>query len=136
MAEDGYNLVVVGGGPGGYVAAIRAAQLGMRTACVEPRGSLGGTCLNVGCIRARPALPRRCSICRLSLGASSELYALGGAPWLRGARQFKAKGVGLGADVPSFSTPASRASSSTSTNSPSDATMDRKRRGRPSSMLG
>jgi dihydrolipoamide dehydrogenase len=45
-----YDLVVIGGGPGGYVAAIRAAQLGMRVACVEKRANLGGTCLNVGCI--------------------------------------------------------------------------------------
>ena len=63
MAEDGYNLVVVGGGPGGYIAAIRAAQLGMRVACVESRGSLGGTCLNVGCIPSKALLQ------------SSELYA-------------------------------------------------------------
>ncbi|MGR3679057.1 MAG: FAD-dependent oxidoreductase, partial [Paracoccaceae bacterium] len=44
-----FDLIVVGAGPGGYVAAIRAAQLGLRVACVEGRGSLGGTCLNVGC---------------------------------------------------------------------------------------
>ena len=43
------NVVVIGGGPGGYVAAIKASQLGLKTACVEKRGSLGGTCLNVGC---------------------------------------------------------------------------------------
>jgi len=45
-----YDVVVIGGGPAGYVAAIRAAQLGMTTACVEGRGRLGGSCLNVGCI--------------------------------------------------------------------------------------
>lgn len=43
------NVVVIGGGPGGYVAAIKASQLGLKTACVEKRGTLGGTCLNVGC---------------------------------------------------------------------------------------
>ncbi len=48
MADKSYDLVVIGGGPGGYVAAIRAAQLGLTTACVEGRGSLGRTCLNVG----------------------------------------------------------------------------------------
>ena len=48
--EDNFDLVVIGGGPGGYVCAIRAAQLGLKTACVESRGTLGGTCLNVGCI--------------------------------------------------------------------------------------
>ncbi len=51
--SDAYDLVVIGGGPGGYVAAIRAAQLGMKTACVEQRSTLGGTCLNVGCIPSK-----------------------------------------------------------------------------------
>ena len=54
--SDAYDLVVIGGGPGGYVAAIRAAQLGLRTACVEKRGTLGGTCLNVGCIPSKAML--------------------------------------------------------------------------------
>ena len=47
---DRYDVVVIGAGPGGYVAAIRAAQLGFSVACVESRGTLGGTCLNIGCI--------------------------------------------------------------------------------------
>ncbi len=51
-----YDVVVIGGGPGGYVAAIRAGQLGLKTACVEMRGSLGGTCLNVGCIPSKELL--------------------------------------------------------------------------------
>ena len=55
MSEP-YDLVVIGGGPGGYVCAIRAAQLGMRVACVEKRGALGGTCLNVGCIPSKALL--------------------------------------------------------------------------------
>src|SRR3984893_917194 len=50
---DRYDVVIIGGGPGGYVAAIRAAQLGLKTACVEGRGSLGGTCLNIGCIPSK-----------------------------------------------------------------------------------
>lgn len=54
--SDNYDLVVVGGGPGGYVAAIKAGQLGLKTACVEMRGSLGGTCLNVGCIPSKALL--------------------------------------------------------------------------------
>jgi dihydrolipoamide dehydrogenase len=58
-----YDVVIIGGGPGGYVAAIRAAQLGFKTACVEMRGRLGGTCLNVGCIPSKALL------------RSSELYA-------------------------------------------------------------
>ena len=56
MAEQSYDLVVIGGGPGGYVAAIKAGQLGMRVACVEKRGRLGGTCLNIGCIPSKALL--------------------------------------------------------------------------------
>ncbi|AWU74036.1 uncharacterized protein C5L36_0A06300 [Pichia kudriavzevii] len=51
-----HDVVVIGGGPGGYVAAIKAAQLGFDTACIEKRGSLGGTCLNVGCIPSKALL--------------------------------------------------------------------------------
>lgn len=51
-----FDVVVIGGGPGGYVAAIRAAQLGLKTACVEKRKTLGGTCLNVGCIPSKALL--------------------------------------------------------------------------------
>src|SRR5712691_8171624 len=60
--SDSYDLIVIGAGPGGYVAAIRAAQLGMRVACVEKDAALGGTCLNVGCIPSKALLD------------SSELY--------------------------------------------------------------
>ena len=67
MAER-YDLVVIGAGPGGYVAAIRAAQLGMKVACVEKRPTLGGTCLNIGCIPSKALLD------------SSELYHLAQAP--------------------------------------------------------
>jgi len=63
MADFDYDLIVIGSGPGGYVAAIRAAQLGLRTACAEGRDTLGGTCLNVGCIPSKALLH------------SSELYA-------------------------------------------------------------
>ncbi|WP_242147687.1 dihydrolipoyl dehydrogenase [Sphingomonas sp. BAUL-RG-20F-R05-02] len=56
MAEYDYDVLVIGSGPGGYVAAIRAAQLGLRTACVESRETLGGTCLNVGCIPSKAML--------------------------------------------------------------------------------
>ncbi len=59
---DAFDLIVIGAGPGGYVAAIKAAQLGMSVACVEKRGTLGGTCLNVGCIPSKALLQ------------SSELY--------------------------------------------------------------
>ena len=53
---DRYDVVIIGAGPGGYVAAIRAAQLGLKTACIENRGSLGGTCLNIGCIPSKALL--------------------------------------------------------------------------------
>ena len=53
---DNIDLIVIGGGPGGYVCAIRAAQLGLKTACIESRGTLGGTCLNVGCIPSKSLL--------------------------------------------------------------------------------
>ncbi len=58
-----FDVIIIGSGPGGYVAAIRAAQLGLKTACVEKRGTLGGTCLNVGCIPSKALLH------------ASELYA-------------------------------------------------------------
>jgi dihydrolipoamide dehydrogenase len=61
--SDRFDLIVIGAGPGGYVAAIRAAQLGNKVACVEKRASLGGTCLNVGCIPSKALLD------------SSEFYA-------------------------------------------------------------
>src|SRR5436309_14679 len=54
-SESSFDLIVIGAGPGGYVAAIRATQLGMRVACVE-RQYLGGTCLNVGCIPSKALL--------------------------------------------------------------------------------
>ena len=53
---DSYDVVVIGGGPGGYVAAIKCAQLGLKTACVEKSKTLGGTCLNVGCIPSKSLL--------------------------------------------------------------------------------
>jgi dihydrolipoamide dehydrogenase len=62
MAEAEYDLAVVGAGPGGYVAAIRAAQLGLSVACIELEKELGGTCLRIGCIPSKALLE------------SSELY--------------------------------------------------------------
>ena len=56
MAEYDYDVLVIGAGPGGYVAAIRAAQLGLKTACADSRETLGGTCLNVGCIPSKALL--------------------------------------------------------------------------------
>ena len=54
--ENSFDVIVIGGGPGGYVCAMRAAQLGLKTACIESRGALGGTCLNVGCIPSKSLL--------------------------------------------------------------------------------
>src|SRR5918993_681417 len=57
MADEfDFDVLVIGAGPGGYVAAIRAAQLGLKTACAESRATLGGTCLNVGCIPSKAML--------------------------------------------------------------------------------
>lgn len=56
MTSQNFDLVIIGGGPGGYVAAIRAAQLGLKTACIEKHTNLGGTCLNVGCIPSKALL--------------------------------------------------------------------------------
>jgi dihydrolipoamide dehydrogenase len=56
MADYDFDVLVIGSGPGGYVAAIRAAQLGLKTGCVESRETLGGTCLNVGCIPSKAML--------------------------------------------------------------------------------
>ena len=76
MAER-YDLVVIGAGPGGYVAAIRAAQLGMKVACVEKRATLGGVCLNIGCIPSKALLD------------SSELFHLA-------QKRFKKHGIKVG----------------------------------------
>ena len=54
--ENNFDVIIIGGGPGGYVCAIRAAQLGLKTACIESRKTLGGTCLNVGCIPSKSLL--------------------------------------------------------------------------------
>lgn len=56
MTSNSYDVIVIGSGPGGYVCAIRAAQLGMKVACVEKRDTLGGTCLNIGCIPSKALL--------------------------------------------------------------------------------
>lgn len=80
MSEDTFDLIIIGAGPGGYVAAIRASQLGMRVAVVEERATLGGVCLNEGCIPSKALLD------------SSELFAL--------ARdRFAGHGIGIGAPV-------------------------------------
>ena len=54
--DNNFDVIVIGSGPGGYVCAIRSAQLGLKTACVESRKTLGGTCFNVGCIPSKSLL--------------------------------------------------------------------------------
>ena len=54
--DNNFDVIVIGSGPGGYVCAIRCAQLGLKTACIETRKTLGGTCLNVGCIPSKSLL--------------------------------------------------------------------------------
>ena len=56
MSAQTFDLIVIGAGPGGYVCAFRAAQLGLKVALVEKRATLGGTCLNVGCIPSKALL--------------------------------------------------------------------------------
>src|SRR3954466_7663805 len=76
--SERYDVVVIGAGPGGDVAAIRASQLGMKVACVEKMPTLGGTCLNIGCIPSKALLD------------SSELYSLA-------THRFAKHGIKLGA---------------------------------------
>lgn len=72
---------MVGGGPGGYVAAIKAAQLGMKVTCIEGRGTLGGTCLNVGCIPSKAScLLQALASCALCLNSMClQLHGLSSA---------------------------------------------------------
>jgi dihydrolipoamide dehydrogenase len=86
MAENTFDVVVIGAGPGGYVAAIRAAQLGFKVAIVEKRKTLGGTCLNVGCIPSKALLD------------SSELYSLAA----HGFADHGIRAAGVEADVPAM----------------------------------
>jgi dihydrolipoamide dehydrogenase len=82
---DRFDLIVIGAGPGGYVAAIRAAQLGMKVACTDKRAALGGTCLNIGCIPSKALLD------------SSELYTLARSRFSRHGIQVGDVGLDLAA---------------------------------------
>jgi dihydrolipoamide dehydrogenase len=96
MAEASFDLVVIGAGPGGYVAAIRAAQLGLKVAMVEKRATLGGTCLNVGCIPSKALLQSS----HLFEEAGHDLAVHGvvvAAPTLDFAQMMKRKGEVVGA---------------------------------------
>src|ERR1700676_899183 len=76
MAER-YDVVVIGAGPGGYVTAIRAAQLGLRGACIDARASLGGTCLNIGCIPSKALLQSSEKFAEARLGLAEHGIAVG-----------------------------------------------------------
>jgi dihydrolipoamide dehydrogenase len=91
MAES-YDLIVIGAGPGGYVAAIRAAQLGLKTACVEKRGSLGGTCLNVGCIPSKALLESSHLYAEASNDFEKHGIKLTKVEYVKGAGQITAPG--------------------------------------------
>jgi dihydrolipoamide dehydrogenase len=96
MANESFDLVVIGAGPGGYVAAIRASQLGMKVAMVEKRSTLGGTCLNVGCIPSKALLQSS----HLFEEAGHDLAVHGivlAAPTLDFAQMMKRKGEVVGA---------------------------------------
>ena len=68
-----FDVVIIGSGPGGYVAAIRCAQLGMKTAIIEKYSTLGGTCLNVGCIPSKALLASSHHIVKLLILLNTEL---------------------------------------------------------------
>ncbi len=89
-----YDLIVIGGGPGGYVAAIRAAQLGMKVACVEGRGALGGTCLNVGCIPSKALLTSSAKYAELAHLSSHGIAVEGASIDVRSMMRRKDKIVG------------------------------------------
>ncbi len=77
-SDQKFDLVVIGAGPGGYVAAIRAAQLGLKVACVDKRNTLGGTCLNVGCIPSKELLQSSEKYEEAKHGLSDHGVAVGG----------------------------------------------------------
>jgi len=88
--EYDYDVLVIGAGPGGYVAAIRAAQLGLKTACIESRETLGGTCLNVGCIPSK-ALLHGSELYDHSRNGHMATWGLGGEVTLDLARMMEEK---------------------------------------------
>ena len=78
MSEQSFDVLVIGGGPAGYIAAIRAAQLGFKVGCVEKRASLGGTCLNVGCIPSKALLHSSYLYEHTKAGLASQGIKVGG----------------------------------------------------------
>ena len=91
-----YDVVIIGGGPGGYNAAIRAGQLGLKVACVEGRETLGGTCLNVGCMPSK-ALLHASELYEAALGGELASLGIEGAPTLNLAQMMKQKDASVAA---------------------------------------
>ncbi|HEY9217117.1 MAG TPA: dihydrolipoyl dehydrogenase [Phenylobacterium sp.] len=91
-----YDVVIIGGGPGGYNAAIRAGQLGLKAACVEKRDTLGGTCLNVGCMPSK-ALLHASELYEAAAGAEFKTLGIEVAPKLNLPQMMKQKGDSVGA---------------------------------------
>jgi dihydrolipoamide dehydrogenase len=96
--SDAFDVIVIGSGPGGYVCAIRAAQLGMKVACVEKRATLGGTCLNVGCIPSKALLQSSENLHALQHGFADHGIAVEGVK-LDLARMLARKGEVVSANV-------------------------------------
>src|SRR5215470_16134392 len=92
-----YDLIVIGSGPGGYVCAIRAAQLGLKTAVVEKDATFGGTCLNIGCIPSKALL--HASELYEEAGHSFEAMGIKTKPELDLAGMMKFKGEGVDGNV-------------------------------------
>lgn len=91
MTTEKFDLIVIGAGPGGYVAAIRASQLGMKVACVDRRSTLGGTCLNVGCIPSKALLNASEQFAKATDGTLADLGISVGTPKLDLGRMQVAK---------------------------------------------
>ena len=91
MPNNSFDLIVIGAGPGGYVGAIRAAQLGMNVACVEKRATLGGTCLNVGCIPSKALLNASEHFANAASGSLEDLGVLVGKVKLDLAKMMQSK---------------------------------------------
>ncbi len=91
MPDKSFDLIIIGAGPGGYVAAIRAAQLGMNVACIEKRKELGGTCLNVGCIPSKALLNASEHFANAASGSFAEIGILVGSVKLDLGRMMQSK---------------------------------------------
>jgi dihydrolipoamide dehydrogenase len=97
--SDAFDVIVIGSGPGGYVCAIRAAQLGMKVACVEKRATLGGTCLNIGCIPSKALLQSSEEFQKVTHAMKDHGIVIGGDVKLDLARMMARKGEVVAANT-------------------------------------